>query len=81
MLAAVSAQSAADKEKYALWTSTCDKWGFEWEPYEMETEDGWTVTMFRITKADGKDTRGGNGKPPVLMMHGAGMAAHSWLAG
>lgn len=26
-----------------------DKWNVEWEPIEIKTKDGWTLTMFHIT--------------------------------
>ena len=44
----------------------------------METEDGWYLTVFRITHANGKDLTQST-KPPILIQHGIGQAAFDWL--
>lgn len=47
---------------------------YTWEPYTVETEDGWTLSMFRVTgKNDDtgkKITEVDEGKFPVIVWHG-----------
>ena len=51
-----------------------EKEGYSWEPYEVETEDGWTLTLFRITghaDSSGEAThREHMHAAPVLVTHG-----------
>ena len=45
------------------------KYGYSWEPHEVDTEDGWKLTLLRITAV--KDVPIRSDKPPVIMIHGA----------
>ena len=60
------AQSQEDRDKYPKWAEACDRFGYEWEPHVAEPDDGWFVTVFRITKANGIDLKS-SPKPPVLI--------------
>ena len=53
--------------------------GYTWEPYETVTEDGWHLSLLRITgKVDGSvSTR--KHHTPVLITHGLTMSATSWV--
>ena len=42
------AVSEAQKEKYPEFASLLGGFGYEWEPYEVKTEDGWHLTIFRV---------------------------------
>ena len=53
-----------------------DSFGFAWEAYKVETEDGWFLTLFRIL-ADTSDSENKD-KPPILMQHGAYDSAFNW---
>ena len=55
-----------------------DRFGFNWEPHQTKTEDGQTLTTFRVT---GNNITGEfvPSKPPVLLMIGAGGDAYHWL--
>ena len=80
-LAAVSAnaQSDYDKQKYADFSDVMDQHGYSWQPYETETEDGWTLTMFRITGRTHEESHQTERHPiPVLMQHGWSMDAKVW---
>ena len=48
--------------------------GQDWEMYHVDTEDGWTLTLFRLTGYEVDPSKG-----PILIVHGAGMDAHSWV--
>ena len=61
-----SAQTQEEREKYAKWTEVCDRFGYEWEPHVVETEDGWFITIFRITNAKGQDLTKSE-KPPIMI--------------
>ena len=56
----------------------CDRFGYGWEAHEVETEDGWFVTVFRITQANGQDLTKSD-KPPILLQHGSAQSAFEWL--
>ena len=56
-----------------------DSFGYEWEAYESETEDGWYITMFRITGVVGDDSiKPVEERMPLLIQHGLNMDAESW---
>lgn len=66
---------------YPEWATKMEEFGITWMPYTVETEDGWTLTMFRLTgRIDKNDdmTSCENGKYPVIIQHGGGMDATSW---
>ena len=46
-----SEQSYLNKEdkKYTRWKEQMDNWGYTWEAHEVTTEDGYILTIFRIT--------------------------------
>ena len=44
---------------------------FSWESHEVRTEDGWILTVFRIT---GIEVPEGDKRAPLLIWHGMGMA-------
>ena len=56
--------------------------GFDWEPYKVETEDGWLLTIFRLTGVNGerRPTNEFKEKPPILIQHGAFESATSWVS-
>ena len=44
--------------------------GYDWEPHSIETEDGWLLTIFRITGANGEKfpmAEQNKDKPPILI--------------
>ena len=56
--------------------------GYDWEPHTVETEDGWYLTIFRITGANGQKfplAEENKDKPPILIQHGAGDSATGWV--
>ena len=57
--------------------------GFDWEPYTVMTEDGWFLSFFRITSVGGekRPSEEFKDKPPILLMHGGGGSAMSWVEG
>ena len=56
-------------------------YGYDWEAFEVTTEDGYVDTLFHITGKRGyewyESTRP---EHPVLVQHGAGMDATTWFA-
>ena len=74
-----NAQSELDKMQYARWSAAMEKEGYTWEPYQVETKDGWFLTLFRITgRADGSVMHDNRHHAPVLITHGLTMDAVSW---
>ena len=54
------------------------KWGYTWEAFDVETEDGFVLTTFHVTGT----TESGAFKPDkgaVLIQHGAQMDAARWI--
>ena len=80
-LAVVSANAQGEQERmqYERWANAMDKEGYSWEPYTVETKDGWYLTLFRITgRTDGRAEHDGRHHAPVLITHGLSMDAVSW---
>ena len=48
----------------------------DYDMYRVETDDEWTLTLFRLTGYDLDPEKG-----PVFFMHGANMDAHAWVNG
>ena len=58
------------------------KYGYSWKPYEVETEDGWFLTVMRITAVDGVELSKSEemaDKPPVFLQHGGLQSGFSWM--
>ncbi|CAH2056962.1 unnamed protein product, partial [Iphiclides podalirius] len=58
-------------------TELATEYGYSAEQHEVVTEDGYILTMFRITR--GKKCQGPIRNPPVLLMHGLLMSSDSWM--
>ena len=76
LAAIASCQSANQKLAYPRFASAMAEYedDFEWEPIEFTTEDGYVLTSFIIKKKDQK-----NINPPVLVHHGNGQDAATWI--
>mmetsp|Transcript_12646 Transcript_12646/g.17067 ORF Transcript_12646/g.17067 Transcript_12646/m.17067 type:complete len:140 (+) Transcript_12646:147-566(+) len=56
--------------------------GYAWEAVKVETEDGYTLTTFHVTgkvQKDGSVVTREATEPPVLIQHGLGCDAATWL--
>lgn len=74
-----NAQSTEDRIKYERWNNVMDLQGYTWEPYEVETDDGWLLTLFRITGRVNEDANHDHkNRTPVLVTHGMAMSAVHW---
>ena len=51
--AVLAVVSASAKEDYTEMNRIAAYLGYSWEPYEVETEDGWILTLLHITAVDG----------------------------
>ena len=78
-VATANAQTDYEREQYPSFASIMDKEGYTWEPYTVETKDGWYLTLFRITgRTDGRVEHDGRHHAPVLITHGLTMDALIW---
>ena len=50
----VFAQTAEQKQKYPQFDEALAKWGYDWEPHKVKTDDGWILTIFRVTGRNGE---------------------------
>ena len=64
-------QTAEEKALYPDWSKVMKEQGYMWEPHTVVTEDGWYLTLFRITGRNGKLTTPDPLKYPILVQHGA----------
>ena len=71
------AQSQEDKDTYPDYADAFARYNVTWEPIKVQTEDGYTLTMFHIT---GNSETGPYEitKNAVLMQHGMGGSGMSW---
>ena len=78
----LAAQPQSVYPDYPDMSDAMDIFGYDWEPHEVETEDGWYLTMFRITGIKGEESPSEKkDKPPILLLHGSGASAMGWLEG
>lgn len=74
------AQTDDQKQKYKEWSAIIGVWGYDWEPVEVVTDDGYTLTLMHVTQKSGWFS----GKPdpklaPILVQPPMGSSPHSWL--
>ena len=76
--AANYANNTYDSPAYTRWADQMDQYGYTWEAFKVTTDDSYYLTLFHITGTQdgGKFTPT---KDPVLIQHGLGMDAASWL--
>ena len=56
-----------------------DTFGYTWEPYTVETEDGWYLSMFRMTGVVGEpEIVPDYTRPPILLQSGAFTSEEDW---
>jgi len=58
------------------WTAIAGKYGYQTESYQVETYDGYLLTLFRIP---GKLQESPRIRPPVLLWHGMASSGVTWL--
>ena len=44
----------AQEEKYEDFNLSVKPYGYDWEPHEVKTDDGWHLTIFRVIGRHGK---------------------------
>ena len=56
-------------------------WGYKWEAFKIttDTDDEYVLTTFRITERIGGKVVPDPSLNPVMMMHGTGCDATSWI--
>ena len=71
-----------EDDSYFMFEGACNKFGYAYEAFKVKTEDGYTLTTFHITGKKAEDgsviTREAT-EPPVLVQHGLGNDASTWL--
>ena len=67
------------RAKVPEWDALMTNYGFDYEAYEVQTDDEWLLTLFRVKGMAGV-RKPPSSKPPLLLMHGAFMDAASWVA-
>ena len=71
-------QPVEEEEKYTEFEELIGAHGYTWEPYKLKTEDGYHLTMFRITGKEGVEADSSQRKP-VILGHGKYMDSTSWF--
>jgi len=69
-------------ENYLTFKGAMQHHGYAWEAHKVETEDGFTLTTFHVTGKIDKDGNIVTREPteaPVLVQHGLGCDAATWL--
>jgi len=54
-------------------------WGYKWEAFKITTDDDYVLTTFRITERKGQKVVPDPSLNPVMLMHGLGCDATSWV--
>ncbi|XP_049938991.1 lipase 3-like [Schistocerca serialis cubense] len=71
--------SRVDDEKNVTVPGLLTKYGYPVETYEVTTEDGYVLTMFRIPYGKKSPLTEGERRPAVLLQHGLMNSADDWL--
>ena len=53
--------------------------GYTWEAFDVTTEDGYILTTFHVTGNKNKIVKPNKSYNPVMLMHGLGCDATSWV--
>ena len=69
LLARIAASTVQDTAEYSEFAESCEEWGYTWEAFKVITEDGWELTLFRITGTD-EELFEQSEKAPILFQHG-----------
>ena len=73
------AQDAQDQnERYPEFAELMNQAGYTWEAHEVKTEDGWNLSMFRITGRTDVEVQQWN-DTPVLIQHGLSADPQTWV--
>jgi pimeloyl-ACP methyl ester carboxylesterase len=70
--------SDTDNDAYKTIDEICNENGFALEEYEVTTEDGYILTLFRIPGLIHEDHKNAK-KPAILLQHGLGGDAVQWV--
>ena len=71
MAGAAQAQTDAQIDQYQNWSAVMGLYGYDWKPYEIATEDGFTLTLMNVlgstqaVKGYGPEVE--NSKVPILV--------------
>ena len=65
----IMAQSTDYDYDYSAMDDIADGYGLSWEPHQVDTDDGWRLSLLRITADYDEPIK--SDKPPVFMIHGA----------
>ena len=79
IIAAAINATPEDKANYPRWADALEYEGYTWEPYTTVTEDGWHLSLLRITGRTNDNSNVEKHSTPVLVTHGLGMSATSWI--
>ena len=72
-------QSHHKHKKYPEMSKDMHRWGYTWDAYKVHTDDGYILTTFRITGNKRKEVTPDPSLNPVVIMHGLGCDATSWI--
>ena len=64
--------------EYASFAKVMNTWGYDWEPVEVVTDDGYILTTFHITGKLGH-SRTKEEKASIIIQHGLFGDAQNWL--
>ena len=76
-----SDQMSDPNDPYWSFTAVMGLHGYTWEAVKVPTEDGFTLTTFHVTGkvVDGEVVTVDHTEPPILVQHGLGNDAATWL--
>ena len=70
------------QDNYISFSAVMQRHGYAWEAVKVHTDDGYTLTTFHVTGKvadDGSVITREPTEPPVLVQHGLGSDAATWL--
>jgi len=73
------AATDAQKQQYSMFSTQMGIYGYDWDPYNITTEDGYTLTLMNVTKKTSAQTADAS-LNPLLMVPAMGSSPDAWLS-
>ena len=77
---AAFAQSDEVKQKYSNFATQMAVYNYEWEPFEVHTDDGFTLTLMHVKNKIGQESSVNPDLNPMLFVPAMGSNPDTWLS-
>jgi hypothetical protein len=68
------------KRQYKTWEVQMGTYQYDWEPFEVTTDDGYTLTIMHITNKRGGESSVDPALNPILIVPAMGSTPDTWTS-